>query len=290
MDVDKMVKSSKEMTLEQLLVKLRIEKSDEHDGKRTYCVKSIPKKKILRYLKSILRVIEIEKYRRKMKVMLKQKKQDETLKLPKEWNPIIGKDKIVQIYESERIMKGCIKAVHERIENDSTKFQLSELSELFFQLTRRVKEAAANYDIDVMQEQASIQAEMDVMNHLSKAYKGLDQTFTELILSDEERSPSPLLPSISGKKKNLGHKESPSRVHIGERSKSVAQNSSEYPPYLKSLTKRNLLDFQKTHNIKRLDDHADLMSLQKTLRQGLIDQDKVLNLDIDGYYNKILHK
>jgi len=78
--------------------------------------------------------MEIEKFRRKMKQKLRSRMKDEFVKLPQEWSKIIGNDKIVQIYESERIMKGCLKAVHERIENDSTKFALSELSELFFQL------------------------------------------------------------------------------------------------------------------------------------------------------------
>jgi len=133
LNVDQMVKKSKEMTLEQLLVKLKIEEPVEHDGKRTYCVKSIPKKKILRYLRSLMKVLEIEKFRRRMKQKMKERRRENLhVALPAEWTPIIGQDKIVQIYESERIMKGCIKSVHERIENDSTKYQLSELSELFF--------------------------------------------------------------------------------------------------------------------------------------------------------------
>ena len=59
-----------------------------------------------------------------------------------------------------------------------------------------------------------------------------------------------------------------------------------------SVSKKNVLDFcfENSQKVKKLDDFADLMSLQRTLKQGLVDQDKILNLDIDGYYNKILHK
>jgi len=130
---------------------------------------------------------------------------------------------------------------------------------------------------------------MDVSTHLGKAFKSLDSTFTELNISDEELSPSPLLPSIG--KKSLGTKEIRSRVHIGERSKSVTTRSSPYPRNM-SVSKKNVLDFcfENSQKVKKLDDFADLMSLQRTLKQGLVDQDKILNLDIDGYYNKILHK
>ena len=65
-----MIKETKILSLETLLKNLGIE-DPPNKLERTYCIKSIPKHKILSYLKSLVGVFTIEKFRRKVKNKLK---------------------------------------------------------------------------------------------------------------------------------------------------------------------------------------------------------------------------
>ena len=56
------------------------------------------------------------------------------------------------------------------------------------------------------------------------------------------------------------------------------------------LTRQNLVGERNIHHLLANED-TNLYALeQKLKRQGMIEQDKILNLDIDNYYNSILNK
>ena len=91
-----MIKKTKNLPLEDILDKLGIQKKKVVN--RTYCVKKIPASKIISYLRSLVKVFVIEKFRRRTKTKLKSHGLKHEFLMPEAWEKMMGEDRIIQIY------------------------------------------------------------------------------------------------------------------------------------------------------------------------------------------------